>query len=103
MRAKDPEKRSRLENAAAFSALCSAFFGGLIFFESGMPYNLAEAEKRMIFAATGIMVMFWFFFLPLYFGTVHKSRKIVEIEHRARQEERRKVARTKAALKPRGD
>jgi hypothetical protein len=49
------------------------------------------------------MVMFWFFFLPLYFFTVQKSRKTIEFEHQARLEEKRQVERTKAALKQSGE
>jgi len=45
------------------------------------------------------MVTFWMFFIVLYIATVHKSRKSLEFEHRARWEERRRAERTRRILR----
>jgi hypothetical protein len=104
MRAKDPERRSRLLRAAAASALFSGFVGALIVFswyQGGNRGWLKSPELTMI-AATAIMMMFWMLFIPLYIFTVHKSRKTVEFEHQARLEEQRRAERTREALKSGG-
>jgi hypothetical protein len=46
-----------------------------------------------------MMVTFWAFFIVLYIATVHKSRKTVEFERRARGEERRRAQRTRQLLR----
>ena len=96
---------SRVLRAAAISALFALFLGGLVVFSYHLQYrgkpNPPGLDNALVFATTMTMVTFWIIFLVLYVATVHKSRTTLEFEEQARLEERRRVERTKEALKPR--
>jgi len=106
MRAKDPDKRSRLLRAAATSAFLAGSLGAFVLFCIYLSHREATGPARwdqaLFISATLIMVAFWITFLVLYVATVRKSRSTLEFERYARLEEQRKTARTREALRSGG-